>query len=385
MDFSQTSSEQDFISKVKGVLDEKIRPKRREWYQKNTTPKSMFQVLGESQLLGFTKDEEGIFPIPWQHNIHYYKEMAQISGGVAIASFAHSQLGLQAFYYFGDEDHKSKYLVPGLQGQRILAFANTEFGAGSDAAAISLKAQKEGDKYVLSGSKAFITNGDIADHIVLTAVTHPEKEKKHQRISMFVVDGNSPGLKRTRLEKYGWAPSHLCTLEFDSVEIPEKNLVGEPGRGFYQTMAIFNSSRIGIAALSFGTALGAYKLAYHHAQKRNVFGSSLLEHQSKKNEFADYMTRLEATWLLVNKAAYLKDQGKEFRFNASIAKLFATEEGIKIAAWACETFGARGVVSSNKVCEFPQDARAALIGEGAPEVQKKIVAEHISEILDSLS
>ncbi len=179
--------------------------------------------------------------------------------------------------------------------------------------------------------------------------------------------------------------SHLATLKFNDVKIPKENLIGESELGFYQTMKIFNSSRIGISALAFGTSLGAYKLALRHAKSRNVFGSSLFEHQSKKNEFADNITRLEAGWLLVQKAAFLKDMGKEFRFNASMAKLFTTEEGLRISQWAQETFGARGVLTTNQVSEYPNDAKAALIGEGAPEVQKKIVSKHIDDILDSLS
>jgi alkylation response protein AidB-like acyl-CoA dehydrogenase len=385
MDFSYKKEESDFISHVKSVLEEKIKPKRREWMEQNTTPKSMFQILGDSGLLGFISENNEVIPIPWQKNIHFYKEIAQISGGVAISAFANSQLGLQSQYYFGSEEQKSKYLLPGIFGKKIFSFANTEPGAGSDAAAISTTALNDGSEFVINGTKAYITNGDIADHIILTAITDPENNKKHSRISMFIVDGDSKGLKRTRLRKLGWAPSHLATLTFDNVTIPQENLIGELGQGFYQTMQIFNSSRIGIAALSLGTSLGAYNLALRHAKTRKVFGRILFSHQSKRNEFADNITRLEAGWLLVQKAAFLKDTGKEFRFSSSMAKLFTTEEGLRISQWAAETFGASGVLETNQVSEFPLDAKAALIGEGAPEVQKKIVSEHIDEILDFLS
>jgi alkylation response protein AidB-like acyl-CoA dehydrogenase len=385
MDFSYTKEESDFISEVKSVLEAKIRPKRREWMELNTTPKSMFQILGDSGHLGFIAKGGEVKPIPWQKNIHFYKEIAQISGGVAISAFANSQLGLQSQYFFGTEEQKARYLLPGISGDKIFSFANTEPGAGSDAAAISTLATDDGSEFVINGTKAYITNGDIADHIIVTAVTDSENPKKHARISMFIVDGDAKGLKRTRLKKLGWAPSHLCTLTFENVAIPKENQIGEPEKGFYQTMQIFNTSRIGIAAIALGTSLGAYKHALRHAKSRKVFGSSLFSHQSKKNEFADNITRLEAGWLLVQKAAFLKDANKEFRFNSSMAKLFTTEEGLRISQWAAETFGARGVLETNQVSEFPLDAKAALIGEGAPEVQKKIVSEHIDEILDSLS
>jgi alkylation response protein AidB-like acyl-CoA dehydrogenase len=385
MDFSHSKQEKDFIQHVKQVLDESIKTKRDAWRAENTTPIEMFKLLGQNGLLGFSEVDGEFHPIPWQYNIHFYKEMAQLSGGLAIAAFAHSQLGVQALHYFGNEDQKSKYLVPGAKGEIILAFANTEPEAGSDAASISLVAKKHKNGFIINGSKAYITNGDIADYIILTAVTHPDEQKKHKRISMFIVDGNTSGLSRMRLDKYGWAPSHLSTLKFEDVTVSTENLIGETAKGFYQTMQVFNTSRIGIAALAFGTALGSYKLAYEHASKRNAFGKTLFEHESKRNEFADNITSLEAGWLLVQKAAFLKDSGEEFRFNSSIAKLFSTEKGLKITQWATEIFGARGILMSNRVSDYPQDAMVALIGEGPPEVQKKIVSEHINEILESFS
>lgn len=385
MDFYPSKEEEDFIIQMKQVLNEQIKPNLREWKKKNTTPPQMFQILGDNGLLGFYVKGDNVKPIPWQSNIYLYRELAQLSGGCAIAAFAHSQLGVQSQYFFGTHEQKVDYLLPGALGHKIIAFANTEPGAGSDAASISLSAKEKGSEYLVNGTKAYITNGDIADHIVFTAVTHPEKEKKHARISLFIVDGDAEGLKRTRIPKFGWVESHLATLKFSDVIIPKENIIGDLGRGFYQTMKIFNSSRIGISALALGTSLGAYKIALRHAKSRKVFGSSLFEHQSKKNQFADNITRLEAGWLLVQKAAFLKDMGREFRFNSSMAKLFATEEGLRISQWAQETFGARGVLSKNQISEYTNDAKAALIGEGAPEVQKKIVSEHIDNILNSLS
>jgi alkylation response protein AidB-like acyl-CoA dehydrogenase len=315
------------------------------------------------------------------NNIHFYNHAAQFSGGIAIASFAHSQLGLQALFYFGSELQKNNYLIPGLKGQKIIAFANTEPGAGSDAAAISLTAEASGGSYVLNGTKSYITNGDIADHIILTSITHPGVEKRHKRISMFMVDGDTAGLSRHRLSKTAWAESHLATLNFKDVTIPKENLIGDFQRGFYQTMDVFNTSRIGISALTFGTAMGAYKLAFKHAKNRKAFGKTLLEHESKKNEFAEHMARLEATWLLIQKAAYLKDTGQEFRFNSSMAKLIATEEALRITNWATELLGARGVLSTHPISAYPLDAKGSMVGEGAPEVQKKIIAENLEKKL----
>ncbi|MEW6439727.1 MAG: acyl-CoA dehydrogenase family protein [bacterium] len=385
MDFDCSPEAKAFGKQVRDVLERRISPEYPQWKAANTTPARMFEILGEEGLLGFRAEGDGaVRPIPWLLNVHFYSEAAQFSGGLAIAAFAHAQLGLQALCSFGSEPQRSALLVPGLEGQKILAFANTEPGAGSDAAAISLRAERKGDGLVLNGAKAYITNGDIADHIVLTAVSRPEADKPHARISMFVVHGEADGLVRKRIEKHGWKPSHLSTLAFRDLSLPEDGLVGEPGRGFYQTMEVFNSSRIGISALAFGTALGAYRMAFRHASSRKAFGRTLLEHESKRNEFAEHLARLQAAWLLIQKAAFLRDAGRPFRFHASMAKLFATEEALRTAHWATELFGARGVLEQHPVSEYPLDAKLAMIGEGAPEVQRKIIAENIEELLESL-
>jgi alkylation response protein AidB-like acyl-CoA dehydrogenase len=198
---------------------------------------------------------------------------------------------------------------------------------------------------------------------------------------MLIVDGETPGLKRFRLKKLPWKMSHLSALNFKDVKIPKENILGEPQRGFYQTMEVFNNSRIGISALSFGTALGSFKAALKHAQSRKTFSKFLIEHQSKKNEFAEKLARLEACWLLIQKAAFLRDNGQEFRYNSSMAKLVSTEEALNISLWATELLGARGVLSSHPISEYPLDAKGGMVGEGAPEVQKKIIAEHIENVI----
>lgn len=383
MDFDISPAEREFDEHIRTVFDSKIGPEYPSWRSENTTPRRMFELLGEAGLLGFTLKNGTAAPLPWLWNIHYYKRAAQFSGGVAIASFAHAQLANQALFSFGDARQQAEFLFDGIRGQRILAFANTEPGAGSDAARIALRAEERDGGFLVNGTKSYITNADIADQIVFTAVTDPGAAKPHRGISMFVVDGETAGLGRRRLRKYGWIPSHLSTLNFRDVFIPYENRVGEPGRGFYQTMEVFNASRIGIAALAFGTALGAYRLAYRHAIRRSAFGKPLFEHESKKNEFAENLASLEAAWLLVQKTAFVKDAGREFRYQASMAKLFATEEALRISQWATETLGARGVLETHPCAEYPHDAKLAMIGEGAPEVQKKIIAENVAERLDA--
>ncbi len=384
MDFFVSEEEEAFDQYVRATLDDAIKPEYPDWVEKDTTPPRMFEILGKKGLLGFRDDLDTPQPIPWMQNIYFYKHAAAFAGGLAIASFAHSQLGLQALQAFDEDRRHSAQLRNGMEGMGVFAFANTEPGAGSDAAGIDLRAEQTGDGYVVKGTKSYITNGDIADWIVFTAVTEPGLEKRHRGISMFIVDGRAQGLTRKRLKKFGWNPSHLSALHFRDVFVPAENRIGPSGQGFYQTMEIFNRGRIGVAALAFGTALGAYRQAWRHATRRKVFGKLLMEHESKQNEFADKITSMEAAWLMVQKAAFLKDAGEEYRYHASMAKLFATEQAVDIAQWAVELFGARGVLESHPVSAYPHDARVAVVGEGAPEVQKKIIAENIEGILSAL-
>jgi alkylation response protein AidB-like acyl-CoA dehydrogenase len=382
MDFSDSTEVTKYRSHVEKIFEENLTTELPAWKKDNTTPRNLFKLVGDAEVNGFRIKGEDVESIPWLQLIHYYKKAGEFDGGFAIASFANTHLGLQSLFYNVNEEQKKKYLVPGVRGELIGCIANTEPGAGSDAGAIELRAEDRGDHYLLNGTKSYITNGDVADYIITTAVTHPEAEKKHKRISMLIVDGASDGLTRYRLGKYPWKISHLSVLNYDNVKVPKENLLGKGQRGFYQTMEVFNTSRIGLSALTFGSALGAYKYAYKHANTRKAFGKLLIENDSKKNEFADNLLTLEAGWLLIQKAAYLFDTGQEFRYGSSMAKLFSTEEGLRIANWATEVLGARGVLESHPISAYPLDIKGSMMGEGAPEVQKKIIAEIIEKKLD---
>ncbi|MGA1847913.1 MAG: acyl-CoA dehydrogenase family protein [Thermoplasmatota archaeon] len=384
MDLGLSVEERSFRQLVDLVIQDRIKPRLKEWRKERTTPRDFFTALGDAGLLGYRKGKGTVEAIPWLQNIYFYRELAQVSGGLAIAAFVHSQTGLKALHSFGNEVQRRRYLVPGMKGEKIMAIANTEPGAGSDAAAISMQAEERGNHYILNGTKSYITSGDIADGIVLTAVTDPDAEKPHRGISMFVVDGEAEGLTRSRMSKYGWVESHLSTLVLENVKVPRENLLGSRGKGFYQTMEVFNSSRIGIAAVAHGSALGAFKMSFDYNRQRDIFGKPVFDHGTKRAEYADRMALLEAGWLLVQKAAYMHDRGEVFHPYASMAKLFNTEEGLRISQWAALNFGARGILTGHPVSQYPLDSNAALIGEGAPEVQRKIVSENIENILKEL-
>lgn len=384
MEGNPASKVEKFRELVDVVIDNEIKPFMSSWRKRKTTPPEFYKTLGKAGLLGYRKETSGYRPIPWSENIYLYRRLAELSGGLAIAAFVHSQTGLKAVHSFGGPFQIKRYLYPGMDGDKIFAIANTEPGAGSDAASISMTAVKRGDHFILNGTKAYITSGDIADVLIVTAITDPDASKKHRGISMFIVDGNAEGLRRSRMSKYGWIESHLSSLDFKNVKVPMGGLLGEYHKGFYQTMEVFNSSRIGIAALANGSALGAFKMSLDHNRKRNIFGKPIFEHESKKAEYADRMTMLQAGWLMVEKAAKVHDSGKDFSYYASMAKLFNTEEGVKTSHWAALNFGARGVLEGHPVSQYMLDSNVALIGEGAPEVQRKIVSENLDRILEDL-
>ncbi|MGA1847847.1 MAG: acyl-CoA dehydrogenase family protein [Thermoplasmatota archaeon] len=384
MDLDLSKDEYGFLEHVRRVIAERISPEYPDWRENKTTPRRMFEIWGEEGLLGFREDNGEIRQIPWLQNIQLYKELAAYSGGLGIATFVQGQLGNQALFLYSNDMQREEYLKQGIRGERLFAFANTEPSAGSDASAIRLTAEDKGDHFLVNGMKAYITNADFADDIIFTAVTDPQAEKRHRGISMFIINGDAEGLTRIRLKKYGWKESHLCTLRFENVKVPRENMLGERGRGFYQTMEIFNNGRIGVASLAFGAALGAYRHALVHARKRKAFGKTLFQHESKGNEFADKLAHLQAGWLLIQKAAFESDKGRDFKHFSSLAKHYNTEEGMKISLWGAITLGARGVIEQNPISDFPHDSLVSIIGEGAPEVQMKIISEHIDEILNGL-
>jgi len=384
MDFDLSDEEKLYLEKVRKVIKERIAPEYPQWRKDKTTPRRMFEIWGDEGLLGFEGDGDDFKQVPWLHHIHLYKELSVFSGGLGIATFVQGQLGNQALFLYANKEQREEYLRPGIAGKKLLAFANTEPSAGSDASAIRLKAEDKGDHYLVNGMKAYITNADFADDIIFTAVTDPEAEKRHKGISMFIINGDVEGLTRIRLKKYGWKESHLCTLRFENVKVPKENIIGKLGRGFYQTMEIFNNGRIGVASLAFGAAMGAYKHALVHARRRSAFGKKLIDHESKKNEFADKLSHLQSGWFLIQKAAFESDKGRDFKHFSSMAKHYNTEEGLQISLWGAITLGARGVIEQNPISDFPHDSLVSVIGEGAPEVQMKIISEHIDEILKGL-
>jgi alkylation response protein AidB-like acyl-CoA dehydrogenase len=277
---------------------------------------------------------------------------------------------------FGSEALQRRYGPGAAAGRTIMCLGNTEGQAGSDVAAVAAAAVPVPGGWRLSGAKPYVTNGAAADLGVVTAVTDADAPRT-RRMSMFLVDLNAEGVKRTRLSKQVWVPSDLTRLEFQDVWVPEDHLIGQRGRGLQQVLAVFTHSRVAIAALTLGTAAGAFDLAVKRAVKRRAFGRPVADFQAKSFEIAQLHAGIEAARLMLWKACWKVDRGEAFREEASLAKFLAVEIARKTAAWAADMFGAASVVREHPIHKFPMDAWGSSLGEGTQDVQKLIIFREV--------
>lgn len=309
------------------------------------------------------------------------ERIAKVSPGVAVAILIVSDLGLTALKCFGTEEHLSLYGAAAVSGECLICFGNTENLAGSDAAGIQMTADRTTDGWILNGSKSYTTNGLVSDFAVVTAVTDPDAHR-NRRISMFLVDLNTSGIRRKKLNKQVWIPSDLTRIDFVDVHLPVNCLMGKEGCGLQQTLTVFTNSRVPISGIALGTAAGAFDLAVQRTQNRKVFGKSIADFQAKAFEMADYYARMEAARLMVYRAAVAMDSRDDFRFEASLAKYLSVGIAKQICPWAADLFGAASVINEHPIHKFPMDAWAVSLAEGTQDVQKLVI---FRELIKSLS
>lgn len=357
-------------------LKEKVSLNLPTWNREGIVPRSFFQMMGSAGWYGYRWQEERLVKRPGLRETLLLERIAKLSPGVAVTVLIVSDLGLTALNLFGTNRQLERFGAAAARGESLICFGNTENLAGSDAAGIAMSAEKTNGGWVLNGSKAYTTNGLISDLAVVTAVTEPEAPR-NRRISMFLVELDSEGIGRKKLNKQVWIPSDLSRIEFDHVFVPDDHLMGNQGKGLQQTLTVFTNSRIPISGLALGTAAGAFDLALQRARSRTVFGRPIAEFQSKAFEIADFYARLEAARLMVYRAATAMDSGADFRFEASLAKYLAVEIAKEVCPWAADLFGAASVVREHPVHKFPMDAWAVSLAEGTQDVQKLIIFREI--------
>jgi short/branched chain acyl-CoA dehydrogenase len=338
-------------------------------------PYDLVAELAELGLMGMTIPEE--YGGAGADTLSYaicVEELTRIDSSVAITLAAHHSLGTLPIYYFGSDEQKREWLPDLASGKKLGAFGLTEANAGSDAAATRTTAKLEDGEWIIDGSKIFITNAgtDITACVTITALTGDGE------ISNIIVPNGTPGYVISEpMEKLGWKASDTRELSFQGARVPEGNLLGPRGEGFTQFLKILDGGRISVAAMGVGLAQGCYDLAYSYAKEREQFGKPISKFQSIQEKLVDMATEIEAARSLVYKAAWEKDQGRDFARTAAMAKLFSGELSHRAANWGLQIHGGYGFMDEYAISRFYRDQKILEIGEGTNEVQRMVIAKHL--------
>jgi alkylation response protein AidB-like acyl-CoA dehydrogenase len=381
MDFAIPSDFYEETAKFEAFIKTDILPDLRGWSQKRELPRTLFRSMGKQGWYGLKFDNGSLIRRPALRESMIAEALARVSPGVAIAALAHTDLGLMGLYLFGSRDLQQKYGASAVEGKTVMCLGNTENIAGSDVAGIAMTAEKVDGGWKLKGTKAYVTNGLIADWGVITAVSDPGAEKKN-RLSMYLVDLNAAGIRRKKLNKQVWIPSDLTRLSFDDVFVADDHLLGARGRGLHQVLEIFTNSRVPIAALTLGSAVGAFDLAVKHMQQRKIFGKKMTDFQAKAFELSDFYAKLESARLMLHKACWLVDRGDDFREVSSLAKYLSVEVARAVTLWAADIFGAASVIHEHPIHKYPMDVWGSSLGEGTQDVQKLIIFREVMKKYD---
>ena len=376
LDFEFTEEQNMFRDTTREFGKNEIEPLIEEYEKEEDFPKELFPKLGEMGFLGIVFPEEyGGVGLDKVTDCIFAEEMGKINAGIAMCINAHTGLALFPIYKFGTEEQKQKYLVPGIAGEKIGALGLTEPNAGSDARSIRSQAVKEGNKYVLNGSKTWITNGCMADFTVVAAYT--DKSKKGEGISLFIVEKGFSGFKVSgKIHKLGHKAADTGELVFENCEVPEENLLVGEG-GFDRAMATLLGARITHAAKSVGMAQAAFEYALQYSKDREAFGRPISKFQAISFKLADMAVKTETARLMAYKAAWLYSQGKRCVKEASMAKLYAAEVVQWVATEAVQVLGGYGYGVEYPVERYYRDAKLASLTEGTSEIQHVIIAREL--------
>jgi alkylation response protein AidB-like acyl-CoA dehydrogenase len=377
MDFALTEEQELLRATVREFAQKEIAPIARELDEAKQFPLQMVKKMGELGLLGLPIPEE--YGGSGADTISYaiaLEEISRASGSLGITMAAHVSLGSYPIYLFGSQAQKQAYLPRLAHGEFIGAWALTEPGSGSDAASMACTAVRQGAAWVLNGTKTFITNGSVADTVIVAAVT--DKSRGAKGISQFIMEKGTPGFTPGRDEdKLGLRCSVTSQLFFSDCRLPLDSILGREGEGFKQALITLDGGRIGIGAMAVGLAQAAYDAALTYAQERVQFGQPIANFQAIQFMLADMALEIEAARLLVYRAAWLKDQGRPFTKEAAMAKLYASEMADRVCNKAIQIHGGYGYTTDYPVERYWRDARLCEIGEGTSEIQRLVIARQI--------
>jgi alkylation response protein AidB-like acyl-CoA dehydrogenase len=377
MDFRLTDEQELLRQTVREFAEAEIRPYVMEWDEAQKFPMDLLPKLAELGLMGIQFSEQ--YGGSQMSSVEYcicIEELARVCPAIALSVAAHNGLCTSHIAMFGTDAQKAEFLPRLVRGEVLGAWGLTESGAGSDAASMRTAAVRQGQCWVLNGSKSFITHGAIGGVMVVMAVT--DRSMGHRGISAFIVEHGTPGMKAGKKEnKLGMRASDTSEVVFQDCRVPDVRLLGEEGQGFINTLQVLDAGRIGIAALSVGLAQGAYEAALEYSKERRQFGQPIAAFQAIRWKLADNATRIEAARLLTYRAAYLKDRGARTTRESSMAKLFASEIAVKAADDCVQIHGGYGFVKDYPAEKYFRDVKLVTIGEGTSEIQRLVIARQL--------
>ena len=376
MAFAPSAEQRMILQHVRDFCRAEIAPRAAEFDRSGEYPREQLRGLAEMGLLGATVPEKwggaGLDSVTYALCL---EEIAAADASVAVVVSVQNGLPEQMILKYGTDEQREKYLEPLAAGQHIGAFCLTEANAGSDAASLSMKAERDGDDWVLSGAKAWITSGGQADTYLVMARTGGPGARG---ISCFIVENGTPGLTFGKPEeKMGLHASHTTTVNFEGVRVPQANMVGAEGQGLIIALASLDSGRIGIAMQALGIARAALEHAARYASEREQFGKKLREFEGVSFKVARMAARIESARLVALKAAWLKDEGQPFGKEASMAKLLASETAVDVTRDAIQIFGGNGYSREFPVERLYRDAKITEIYEGTSEIQQLVISRAV--------
>lgn len=377
MDFNLSDEQIAIRETVREFAEKEIAPSARERDENSEFPHEIVKKLAKLGMCGVVAPlEYGGSGMDYLSYVIFIEELARIDASVAVIMSVTNTLAALPLRKFGTEEQKQKFLIPLSKGEKLGAYSLSEPQAGSDASNLACTAVLDGDHYILNGVKNFVTNGSNAGIIIVFAMTDKKKGKKG--ISIFVVESDTPGFSVSKVEKkLGIKSSDTAEIVFENCRIPVANRIGEEGEGFKIALTALDYGRVGIAAQALGIAQGAMERAIAYSQEREQFGKKIGSFQAIQFKIAEMAVNVDASRLLLYRAAKLQDEGKDFTAESAIAKLFASKTAMKTANQAVQIFGGNGYMREYEIERFMRDAKITEIYEGTSEIQKIVISREI--------
>ncbi len=379
MNIELTETQELIIKSVKDFAEKKIRPHIMEWDEAQYFPIELFKEIGEMGWMGILVPEEyGGSGLNYHDYIRILEEISKVDGSIGLSVAAHNSLCTNHILMFGNEVQKRKYLPKLASGEWIGAWGLTEHNTGSDAGGMSTTAVQDGDYFILNGTKNFITHGKSGNVAVVLARTGTRGEKRNA--TAFIVERDTLGFSAGKKEnKLGMRASETAEMIFDNCRVHKDQILGNIGDGFIQSLKILDGGRISIGALGLGIARGAFEASLKYAKEREQFGKPIIHFQAIAFKLADMATEIEASELLLHKAASDYIQGKRITKIGAMAKMYASEVGVKVATEAIQIHGGYGYTKDFPVEKFFRDSKLNTIGEGTTEIQKLVISRQLMD------